>query len=51
VRSLIALSKGAAKRMIKAGWGRIINIGSVHGEAAPLSGVTLYVTTKFAVRV
>ena len=50
VRSLIALSKGAAKRMIKAGWGRIINIGSVHGDAAPLSGVTLYVATKFAVR-
>lgn len=50
VRSLIALSKDAAKRMIKAGWGRIINIGSVHGEAAALPGVTMYVATKFAVR-
>ncbi len=46
VRSLIALSKDAAKRMIKAGWGRIINIGSVHGEAAALPGVTMYVATK-----
>jgi 3-oxoacyl-[acyl-carrier protein] reductase len=50
VRSLIALSKGAAKRMVKAGWGRIINIGSFHGESAPLSGVALHVATKFAVR-
>ena len=50
VRSLIALSKEAAKRMIKAGWGRIINIGSCHGEAAALPGVTIYVASKFAVR-
>jgi 3-oxoacyl-[acyl-carrier protein] reductase len=28
VRSLIALSKGAAKRMIKAGWGRIIYVAT-----------------------
>jgi 3-oxoacyl-[acyl-carrier protein] reductase len=50
VRSLIALSKDAAARMTKAGWGRIINIGSCLGEAAPLPGVTLYVATKFAVQ-
>jgi 3-oxoacyl-[acyl-carrier protein] reductase len=49
VRSLIELSKDAAKRMTKSGWGRIINIGSVFGEAAPLPGVTLYIATKFAV--
>jgi 3-oxoacyl-[acyl-carrier protein] reductase len=49
VRSLIELSKDAAKRMTKAGWGRIINIGSAFGEAAPLPGVTLYIATKFAV--
>ncbi|HVG26881.1 MAG TPA: 3-oxoacyl-ACP reductase family protein [Acidobacteriaceae bacterium] len=49
VRSLIELSKDAAKRMAKAGWGRIINIGSAFGEAAPLPGVTLYIATKFAV--
>lgn len=49
VRSLIALSKDAAKRMTKAGWGRIINIGSAFGEAAPLPGVTMYIATKFAV--
>src|ERR1700761_6956574 len=40
VRSLIELSKEAAKRMTKSGWGRIINIGSAFGEAAPLPGVT-----------
>lgn len=50
VRSLIALSKDAAKRMTKTGWGRIINIGSCMGEAAPLPGVTIYVATKFAVQ-
>jgi 3-oxoacyl-[acyl-carrier protein] reductase len=49
VRSLIELSKDAARRMVKAGWGRIINIGSAFGEAAPLPGVTLYIATKFAV--
>jgi 3-oxoacyl-[acyl-carrier protein] reductase len=49
VRSLIALSKDAAKRMVKAGSGRIINIGSAFGEAAPLPGVALYIATKFAV--
>jgi 3-oxoacyl-[acyl-carrier protein] reductase len=50
VRSLIELSKTAAPRMIKEGWGRIINIGSVFGEAAPLPGVTIYIATKFAVQ-
>ena len=48
VRSLIELSKDAAKRMTKSGWGRIINIGSVFGEAAPHPNVTLYIATKFA---
>ena len=49
VRSPVELSKHSAKRMVKTGWGRIINIGSAFGEAAPLSGVTLYIATKFAV--
>jgi 3-oxoacyl-[acyl-carrier protein] reductase len=48
VRAPIALAKDAGKRMAKAGWGRIINIGSAFGEAAPLGGVTLYIATKFA---
>ena len=50
VRAPIALARDAAKRMIPAGWGRIINVGSAFGEAAPLPGVTLYIATKFAVR-
>src|SRR5713226_2277490 len=35
--------------MVNAGSERIINIGSVFGEAAPLPGVTMYIATKFAV--
>lgn len=34
--------------MVEAGWGRIINISSAFGEAAPLAGVTLYIASKFA---
>jgi 3-oxoacyl-[acyl-carrier protein] reductase len=49
VRSVIALSKDAARRMIPQKWGRIINIASCFGEAAPLPGVTMYIATKFAV--
>ncbi|WP_213807847.1 3-oxoacyl-ACP reductase family protein [Granulicella sp. dw_53] len=49
VRSLIELSKDAAKRMAKSGWGRIINIGASFGEGAPIPGVTLYIASKFAV--
>lgn len=49
VRPVVELSKDAAKRMAKAGWGRIINIGSAFGEAAPVGGVSLYIATKFAV--
>jgi 3-oxoacyl-[acyl-carrier protein] reductase len=48
VRAPIALAKEAGKRMAKAGGGRIINVGSAFGEAAPLGGVTLYIATKFA---
>ncbi len=50
VRSLIALTKALAPRMIEAKWGRIINIGSCLGEGAPIPGVTIYVSTKFAVQ-
>ncbi len=51
VRSLIELTKSLAPRMVKAGWGRIINIGSCLGEAAPVLCPwrgTMYVATKFA---
>ena len=49
VRPVVALSKDAARRMVKARWGRIINIGSAFGEAAPVGGFSLYIATKFAV--
>ncbi|XBS69494.1 SDR family oxidoreductase [Acerihabitans sp. KWT182] len=48
VRAPVALAKDAGKRMAKTGWGRIINISSAFGEAAPLPGVTLYIASKFA---
>ena len=38
LRAPIALCKDAGKRMVKAGGGRIINVGSAFGEAAPLPG-------------
>jgi 3-oxoacyl-[acyl-carrier protein] reductase len=50
VRAVLTLTKDAGKRMVKSGWGRIINIGAGFGEAAPLPGVVLYCVTKFAVR-
>jgi 3-oxoacyl-[acyl-carrier protein] reductase len=49
VRAPFQLSRAAAQRMIKSGWGRIINIGSIFGEAVPISGVGIYASTKFAV--
>jgi 3-oxoacyl-[acyl-carrier protein] reductase len=48
VRGPIELTKKLAPRMLKAGWGRIVNISSAFGEAAPMAGVTMYVATKFA---
>jgi 3-oxoacyl-[acyl-carrier protein] reductase len=50
VRAVLTLTKDAGKRMVKSGWGRIINIGAGFGEAVPLPGVVLYCVTKFAVR-
>lgn len=50
VRAVFQLSREAARRMTKAGWGRIINIGSVFGEAVPGAGLGVYCGTKFAVR-
>jgi 3-oxoacyl-[acyl-carrier protein] reductase len=49
VRAVFQLSSEAARRMTKAGWGRIINIGSAFGEAVPMPGVGLYSGTKFAI--
>ena len=50
VRSLFQLSREAAKRMEKKRWGRIVNMGSVFGEAAFFPGISLYAGSKFAVQ-
>lgn len=50
VRAIFQLSREAARRMAKTGWGRIINMGSVFGEATTIPGLSLYSGTKFAVR-
>lgn len=50
VRAVFQLSREAARRMTKTGWGRIINIGSVFGQSAPLPGLSIYCATKFAVQ-
>jgi 3-oxoacyl-[acyl-carrier protein] reductase len=50
VRALFILAREAAYRMTPMGWGRIINMGSVFGEAAPFPGLSLYGGTKFAVQ-
>ncbi len=50
VRSVFQLSRHAARLMAQSGWGRIINIGSVFGEAAPSAGMGVYCATKFAIQ-
>ena len=50
VRAVFQLSREAARRMTEAGWGRIINMGSVFGEAAPLPELSIYCASKFAVQ-
>ena len=50
VRAMFILSREAARRMIKTGWGRIVNVGSVFGELALNPGLSTYCGTKFAVR-
>ena len=48
VRAPFQLARAAARRMSAARWGRIVNVGSVFGEAAPAAGMSLYCGTKFA---
>ena len=50
VRAVFQLSREAAGRMKKIGWGRIINMGSVFGESTPAAGLSIYCGTKFALR-
>ncbi len=48
VRAPFQLARAAVQRMTLAGWGRIVNVGSVFGEAAPMPGMSVYCATKFA---
>jgi len=48
VRAPFQLTREAAHRMSPVGWGRIVNIGSVFGQAAPAAGMSLYCGSKFA---
>lgn len=50
VRAVFQLTREAARRMTKAGWGRVINMGSVFGEGAYAPGLSIYCGTKFAVQ-
>ena len=50
VRALFHLSREAARRMTRTGWGRIVNLGSVFGEIALGPGLSTYCGTKFAVK-
>ena len=50
VRAMFQLSREAARRMTEAGWGRIINMGSIFGEGAYSPGLSIYCGSKFAVQ-
>ena len=50
VRAMFQLSREAARRMTRAGWGRIINMGSIFGEGAYAPGLSTYCGSKFAVQ-
>ncbi len=48
VRAPFQLAREAVRRMSATGWGRIVNVGSVFGQAAPAAGMSLYCGPKFA---
>ena len=48
VRAPFQLAREASRRMTRAGWGRIVNMGSVFGQAAPAAGMSAYCGSKFA---
>ncbi len=50
VRAPFVLAREAARRMTRAGTGRIINMGSVFGESTGAAGLSTYCGTKFALR-
>lgn len=45
LRAPFALAQAAARTMVAAGWGRIVNVGSVMGQIAR-PGIAAYVTSK-----
>src|SRR5262249_25972600 len=49
VKGVVLGTRAAARRMIPAGGGHIINIGSL-ASLAPVPGLSLYSASKFAVR-
>lgn len=51
VNSLFYMARACAKNMKENGYGRIINLGSIHSSVAlPNGEITMYTTTKGAVR-
>lgn len=48
VRAPFQLAREAVRRMSATRWGRIVNVGSVFGHAAPAAGMSLYCGSKFA---
>lgn len=50
VRALFQLAREGARRMVAAGWGRIVNLGSIFGEGAYSPGLSTYCGSKFAVQ-
>lgn len=50
VRAMFQLTREGARRMVAAGWGRIINMGSIFGAGAYLPGLSTYCGSKFAVQ-
>ena len=49
VRAPFQLAREASRRMMPVGWGRIVNMGSVFGEATPSAGMSTYCGSKFAI--
>lgn len=49
VRAPFQFAREAVRRMSETGWGRIVNVGSIFGQATPSASMSLYWGTKFAI--